>query len=175
MIIHLIRHSEAIDRSQDIPEEHRFLTHRGIKRFRRVAKSLKKLGVEPDVILTSPMIRAVQTADILAETLRHKGDLLVASQLAERLGPQQLDELLNSYPQAREIALVGHEPDLGALAQTMLAAQAGCALGKGAVVSFKRAAGDQGEALFIQLVTGGGRVFTSRSKALERLQRETTK
>lgn len=173
MIIHLIRHAEAVDRSQDIPEEHRFLTPRGIKRFRKVARSLKKLGLEPDVILTSPMIRAVQTADILSETLRHKGDLLVVPQLAARFGPEQLDELLNSYPQAREIVLIGHEPDLGALTQNMLEAQASCALCKGGGASFKRSAG--GEALFIQLVTGGGRIFTSRSKALERLQRETTK
>lgn len=173
MIIHLIRHAEAIDRSQDIPEEHRFLTPRGIKRFRKVAGSLKKLGLEPDVILTSPMIRAVQTADILSETLRHRGDLLVVSQLAARCGPEQLDELLNRYPQAREIALVGHEPDFGALSQSMLEVEDNCALSKGGVVSFKKSAG--GKALFRQLVTGGGRIFTSRSKALERLQRETNK
>jgi phosphohistidine phosphatase len=172
MIIHVVRHAEAIERSQGISEDHRYLTTRGRKRFRKVALSLKKLGIKPDVIVTSPLVRAVQTADILAETLRHKGELRVSALLAPGFRPESIDELLESYPQAEEIALVGHEPDLGALAQTLFVAEAGCTLKKGATVSFKRTAGDQGAADFIQLVTGGGRVITSRSKALERLQTE---
>jgi phosphohistidine phosphatase len=163
-----------VERSPEIPEEHRFLTRRGRKRFRKVADSLRKSGVEPDVILTSPLIRAVQTAEILAEALRHKGELQVASLLAPGFRPQSLDEILDGYPQVDEIALVGHEPDLGALAQVLLAAEAPCSLKKGAVVSFKRNAGDQGKADFIQLVTGGGRIITSRGKALESLQNENT-
>ena len=174
MIIHIVRHAEAIERSAEIPDEHRFLTRRGISRFRKVAKSLKKLGIKPDVIITSPLVRAVQSADILAETLRHKGELQVAALLAPGFRPESLDELLSHYPQAREIALVGHEPDLGALAQALLAAQGACTIKKGAVLSVKKPAADQGatKLQFIQLVTGGGTIITSRSKALKRLQME---
>jgi phosphohistidine phosphatase len=169
MIIHLVRHAEAIEHSPDIPEEHRYLTSRGRNRFRKVASSIKKLGIKPDLILTSPLIRSVQTAEILAQRLKHKGDLLVSALLAPGFGPQKLDELLQQYPLAREIALVGHEPDLGGVAQTLLGVDAACTLKKGAMISFKRAAGQEGGADFILLVDGGGKIVTSRSKALDRL------
>jgi phosphohistidine phosphatase len=175
MIIHVVRHAEAIERSLDLPEDHRFLTRRGRKRFRKIAGSLKKLGIEPDLILTSPLIRSVQTADILAEKLRFKGELKVASLLSPGFRPESLDELLDGYPQAGEVALVGHEPDLGSLAQALLATEESCTLKKGAVISFKRTAGDHGKAEFIQYVTGGGRIITSLSKTLDRLQAENTR
>jgi phosphohistidine phosphatase len=175
MIIHLVRHAEAVDRSPDIPEEHRFLTRRGRKRFRKVAGSIKKSPISPDLILTSPLVRAVQTAEILAEYLRFKGELQIAAQLAGGFQPQSLDQLLDSFPQVKEIALVGHEPDLGLLAQALLATDVACTLKKGGVVSFERAAGDQGKAEFIRLVTGKGKIVTSRGKALQRLQAENIK
>jgi phosphohistidine phosphatase len=169
MIIHLVRHAEAVERSKEIPEEHRYLTRRGRKSFRKVASSIKKLGINPDLILTSPLIRAVQTAEILAQRLKHKRDLLVSPLLAPGFGPETLEELLKQYPLAQEIALVGHEPDLGGVAQTLLGVDAACTLEKGAMISFKRAAGEEDGADFIQLVTGGGKIVTSRSKALDRL------
>jgi phosphohistidine phosphatase len=169
MIIHLVRHAEAIERSMDVLEDHRFLTRRGRKRFRKVTKSLKKLGLDPDVILTSPMIRAVQTAEILAEGLRHDGELQVAPTLGHGFRPKALDQLLGSYPQAKEIALVGHEPEFGMLAKTLLKSETDCTMSKGAVLSLKRSDTAHGDVEFVQLVTGGGKIITSRSKALDRL------
>lgn len=174
MIIHVVRHAEAIERTREVPEEHRYLTPRGRKRFRKVAKGLDKLGTDLDVILTSPMIRAVQTADILAERLRYDGDLQVAALLGPGFRPESLGELLGSHTQAKEIAIVGHEPDLGALAQALFSTQGACTLPKGAVVSFKIAAAGQGEAQFLQMVTGGANIITSRKKALARLEAENT-
>jgi phosphohistidine phosphatase len=170
MIIHLVRHAEAIERSPEIPEEHRFLTRRGRKRFRKIANTVKKAGMNPDLILTSPLIRAVQTAEILAEKLRHKGELQVAQLLAPGFRPEALDELLDAYPEAGEVALVGHEPDVGSLVQALLAVEESCELKKGAIVSFKRSAGSREGAQFIQLVSGGGKIITSSKKALQRLQ-----
>jgi phosphohistidine phosphatase len=175
MIIHVVRHAEAVERSQDIPEDHRFLTRRGRKRFRKIAGSMKKLGTEPDLILTSPLIRAVQTADILAETLRFKRELKIVALLSPGFQPSALDQLLDDYPQANEIALVGHEPDLGALAQALLATEESCTLKKGAVISFKRTAGAQGKAEFLHYVTGGGKIISSLKKTVEHLQAENTK
>ena len=175
MIIHLVRHAEAIERSPDISEEHRFLTRRGRNRFRIIAKNMKKLGTKLDLILTSPLVRSVQTADILAERVRCQGDLLVEGLLAPGFRPESLDRLLDGYPQAKAIALVGHEPDLGILTQTLLGTDIACTLKKGAVVSFKRTPGGRFKADFIQLVTGGGKIITSRSKALQRLQAENIK
>lgn len=170
MIIHLVRHAEAIERTPEVPEEHRYLTRRGRRRFRKAAKSLATLGIEPDVILTSPLIRSVQTADILAEKLRFKGELVVAAALAPGFRPEGLDELLKLHPQATEVALVGHEPDLGLVTQSLLGDEASLALPKGATVSFKKSASGTGEPQFLQLVTGAGRIVTSCSKALDRLR-----
>lgn len=172
MIIHIVRHAEAVDRTTEIPEEHRFLTRRGRRRFRKAAKSLAGLKIEPDLILTSPLVRAVQTADILAEALEYEHELAVSALLAPGFRPQALDQLLKPYSQAKEIALVGHEPDMGLLAQALLAAHDPCALPKGGTVSLKRAADGHGYAVFMQLVTGDGKIITSRSKALDHLQLE---
>ena len=68
--IHLVRHAEAAERFGDTPDEHRSLTSRGRRRFRRVAAALGKLGTDPETIFTSPKVRAVQTAEILAAPLQ---------------------------------------------------------------------------------------------------------
>jgi len=168
MIIHLIRHAEAVERTAELPDEHRFLTPRGRKRFRRVASSLKKSGIDPDIILTSPLIRAVQTAEILAQTLKFKGDLVVTPLLAHGFQTEELEKLKQGFPRAKELVLVGHEPELGAVTSTLLAAKTSCTLPKGAAVSFKMPPDTQ-ESGFRQLVEGNGEIITSRGKALKRL------
>ena len=168
MIIHIVRHAEAVERTPQVQEEHRYLTPRGRRRFRKAAKSLATLGIDPDVILTSPLIRAVQTADILAEKLRYKRELVALPQLVG-IRPDALEDLLKRYPQAAEVALVGHEPDLGLVTKALLGEGDTLALPKGGTVSFKRASGTP-DWLFLQLVTGAGRIVTSRGKAIDRLR-----
>ena len=77
----VVRHAAAVERSSDISEETRFLTPEGRVFFRKTARTMLKNGVEPGLILTSPLLRAVQTADILAETLAYSGPLLVRNEL----------------------------------------------------------------------------------------------
>jgi phosphohistidine phosphatase len=167
MIIHIVRHAEAVERSQELPEEHRYLTRRGRNRFRNVASSLRKSGIKPEVILTSPLIRAVQTAEILAQALKFKGELQVSAQLAHGFQQEDFLELLLGYPQAREIAMVGHEPELGELVSELLATDSGCTLNKGATVSLR--IDTHGMAEFRQLTDGDGKVIKARGKALKRL------
>ena len=82
MKLHIIRHAQAIERSADLPDEQRSLTCRGRQRFRQVAASLKKMAITPDYILASPLVRAVQTAEILSETIRFNGELQISAELA---------------------------------------------------------------------------------------------
>lgn len=168
MVIHLVRHAEAIERTPEVPEDHRFLTARGRVRFRKIALSLKKSEINPDLILTSPLIRAVQTAEILAQTLKFKKELSITPLLAHGFGIEALKELLGQYPKAREVALVGHEPELGMVSRLLLAVEQPCTLEKGATISFKLKP-DGAPAGFRQLVDGGAKVVTARSKALKRL------
>jgi len=168
MIIHLVRHAEAIERSPEILEEHRYLTTRGRTRFRKIAAQLKKDGIAPDLILSSPLIRAVQTAEILAQAIKFKKELLLTPLLAHGFTKKKLDELLGQYPKAREIALVGHEPELGEVARALLEVKQPCALEKGATISFKLK-GPGTPADFRRLVDGGAKSTKARGKALKRL------
>ncbi|HRI53413.1 MAG TPA: histidine phosphatase family protein, partial [Pseudomonadota bacterium] len=62
MKVYLIRHGHAVDESGTISDEQRYLTKKGRKTVREVGRVLKEAGVELDAVLTSPLVRAVQTA-----------------------------------------------------------------------------------------------------------------
>ena len=110
----------------------------------------------------------MQTAEILAQVLKFKGDLVVTALLAHGFQPEELDELMQGFPQAKEIALVGHEPELGALVGSLIAADCSCTLQKGATITLKKKLGKEG-AGFKQLVDGGAKITGSRGRALKRL------
>src|ERR1700682_4554613 len=71
MILYLVRHGIAIDRAdpKSPPEAERPLTAKGVQKTRLAALGLKALGAKPDVVITSPYVRAAQTAEIFAEAL----------------------------------------------------------------------------------------------------------
>ncbi|UFS70517.1 histidine phosphatase family protein [Geomonas sp. RF6] len=168
MKIHLIRHAEAVDRSSEIEEDHRYLTPKGRSRFREVASTLKKSDMAPKLIVTSPLVRAVQTADILAEELDYEGELVLSSEVGPGFSPTRLRKLLDRYHEASEIAFVGHEPDLGGVTGRLLDI-GHCSLTKGMAITVK-ISGD-GSAQFVQMVTGGGKLVKSRDQAVSRLSK----
>lgn len=171
MILHLIRHAQAVERSREITEEHRWLSGRGRKRFRQVAAALRKLAIEPEAILTSPKIRAVQTADILAEALRFAGEVQLVPAIAAGFDGLALRQLLVSRPAAAELVVIGHEPDCGLLVTALLRLDTPCLLSKGSVVTLEVTVTNSGlAARLLRVITGGGRVIDSKGKALERLQ-----
>ena len=171
MIIHLIRHAQAVERQPDIQEDHRYLTCRGRKRFRKVAAALNKLGINPETIITSPKIRAVQTAEILAETLRFAGEMPVVPALGNDFSVSSFQDLLAAHSSAKELVLVGHEPDFGMLVGELLQLEGDCALSKGCTVTLAVTVTKSGIAAQLQsLVTGGGTVIRAINEAVERLQ-----
>ncbi|GFO55094.1 phosphohistidine phosphatase [Geomonas sp. Red276] len=170
MIIHVVRHAEAVERSPQVCEEHRYLTTRGRERFRDAAKTFKKSGFQPDVILTSPLVRAVQTADILAEALHFAGDCEIASLLAPGFRLSLLEKCLAAHREAKEVVLVGHEPDVGMLVHDLLEVHGPCSLKKGAIVSLEVDGFRPGEATLLQMISGGGKTIDSRDDVLARLQ-----
>jgi phosphohistidine phosphatase len=94
-------------------------------------------GVEPGLILTSPLLRAVQTADILAETLSYNGPFVVRDELRPGFNKQALDKLLDDYRSVDELVLVGHEPDLSTLVAFLISRPVGFNFKKGAAVKLK--------------------------------------
>lgn len=132
-----VRHAAAIERSVEITEEERYLTSEGRVFFRKTAQTMLKNGIEPSLILTSPLIRAVQTADILAETLSFIGPLVVSGALAPGFDLPALQKLYDDYRSANELVLVGHEPDFSCLIASLLDLPSGFNFKKGAAISLK--------------------------------------
>ncbi len=111
MILYFVRHGLAEDRAAwDSADDHlRPLTKAGIDKMRASARTMRKLGVAPDVILTSPLTRARQTADLVAEELKVK--VVEYAGLAPGFNQHNLPDLVAAYTNAGALLLVGHEPD----------------------------------------------------------------
>lgn len=137
MNLFLVRHAAAVERTSGVPEEWRYLTPEGRAFFRKTAKTVLKKGIEPNLIITSPLLRAVQTADILAETISHIGPLIVADELAPGFDMAALERLLDAYRSVDELVLVGHEPDLSRIIAALLSIEGGFNFKKGGVVKLK--------------------------------------
>jgi phosphohistidine phosphatase len=135
MKLYVIRHAIAIERGGGIADEDRYLTPRGRESFRLNAKAFAKKGIIPDCIVTSPLVRCVQTADILVEALVFSGELKVARDLAPGFDLQGLFKIIASCAGAQKIAIIGHEPDLGILVEALLKLKGSFSLKKGMVVA----------------------------------------
>jgi phosphohistidine phosphatase len=137
MKLYLVRHAEAIERSGTTPDASRHLTAKGRTAFREIARKVRKAGAAPDLIFTSPLLRAVQTAEILSERLKYRGDIVVARELSPGFDHRALRFLLARAGDPQEAAFVGHEPDLGILSAILLSVAGGFPLRKGAVVALE--------------------------------------
>ena len=137
MKLYFIRHAEAIERSGTTPDASRYLTTKGRLAFRKIARRVRKAGIAPSVIFTSPLLRAVQTAEILAERLKYEGPVVVAKELSHGFDLQALRSLLMDAGAPEEAAFVGHEPDLGLLAATLMTVPEGFPLRKGSVLALE--------------------------------------
>jgi phosphohistidine phosphatase len=118
MELYLIRHAiaEQIGQGNQFSDEKRALTEQGRARMREAAKGLRKLGVELDLLLTSPLGRAIETAEIVATALGiAKKQVHQTANLAPGVPVDPLFAELKSYTGLESVALVGHQPDLGNL------------------------------------------------------------
>jgi len=112
MNLYLMRHGIAVAADQPGMESdsERPLTPKGVKRMRRAARGLRRLGISFDTILTSPLVRARQTAEIVAETLGLKGQLQEISELAPEGSVDRLILGLTRFHDREHLLLVGHNP-----------------------------------------------------------------
>lgn len=119
----LLRHGIAVEPgAPGYPRDsERPLTPEGRRKTRQIARALAQLKLRPEVILTSPYVRAHQTAEIVAVTLRRKKQLHVCAPLAGGGDPKQLIATINQqHGNAESVMLVGHEPDLSQLASWLV-------------------------------------------------------
>ncbi len=114
MNLYIVRHAIAVDRetSSDEDDSQRPLTDTGSKKMQKIAKGLRQLNVDFDVILSSPYVRARDTAEILANEFKLKDKLAFSENLVP---PGDFDQLIieiNEKYNVNSLALVGHEPML---------------------------------------------------------------
>ena len=122
MKVYLIRHGIAVERGRSADDEQRPLTTKGKTKTARVARRLSSAGLKFTSILTSPLVRAAQTAEILqqaglSQTIQTHDFLKPNGAIVAWLEWLQTEQL--QHPQA-QIALVGHQPDLGNWVEMLL-------------------------------------------------------
>ncbi len=122
MKIYLVRHGIAAERlgGAVLNDSQRPLTDEGKAETRQVAQGLKRLGAEPTLLVASPLVRARQTAEIFADVLTAKEEIKICDALAPGGSSSNLYKFLRQLNLAEEIALFGHEPDIGRLTATLL-------------------------------------------------------
>lgn len=108
MLTYFLRHGEADWPDWKKSDDERPLTEKGRKEMHEVGAFLTNLSVKPDVVLTSPLPRASQTAEIAARYLDSK--CVEDELLAPRFGRSELKKLLKKHC-CESVMLVGHEPD----------------------------------------------------------------
>ncbi len=122
-------------RGPNYPDDReRPLTSEGVARFKRVVEGLKDFDVKLELVLSSPLVRANHTAQLLVAGIGGKPRL----DTLEALSPggrqiQVLEAITKASKRAKQIAIVGHEPDLGELAARLLRSRGTIEFKKGAV------------------------------------------
>ena len=114
MKIYLIRHSNAVDPGYE-DDSSRPLTENGRDKMKKIASALKELSLKPDLIVSSPYIRARQTAEILAKVLKYKQELTFSDALIPMGNADNIIGEINEKYSVDELVLVSHEPCLSIL------------------------------------------------------------
>jgi phosphohistidine phosphatase len=123
MQLYIVRHGIAIDREDPKcpPDPQRYLTEEGVEKTKQVAKGLAALGVTADLLLSSPYVRAAQTAEIFAAALEYpKQKIRRTDLLLPGAEPSLLFRELAKDRQASSVFLFGHAPQLDDVVATAL-------------------------------------------------------
>ena len=110
MEIYLLRHGIAEDRSATGRDADRRLTEEGRAKLRRVLERAHQAGVRPSLILSSPLRRALETAEIAAHELGYEGKIVRVAALTPESSPQQVWEAIRERRDEAAVLLAGHEP-----------------------------------------------------------------
>ena len=133
MELYLLRHGIAEDALPGRRDTDRELTAEGRRKLRDLLKVVKAAGVVPTAILTSPLVRARDSAEIAAKALQFEGTIQQSNALIPNAHPMELWEEVRMHRSEEQLLLVGHEPLFSAAAATLLNAN-------GMRVDFKKGA-----------------------------------
>jgi phosphohistidine phosphatase len=112
MQLYFLRHGEAgAQEHWKGKDAERPLSKEGASRMEKEAEAIARLQLTLDAILTSPLLRALQTAQIVAKKMRLEEAIVVEERLAPGFGAAELQRIIAEYRPMRGLLLVGHEPD----------------------------------------------------------------
>lgn len=110
MEVYLLRHGIAEDRSATGRDFDRRLTDEGKEKLRKVLKRAAKDGVEISLILSSPLVRAMETAQIAADELKYNSEIVRTDGLTPDSSPQDVWKEIRAHRDEPAVLLAGHEP-----------------------------------------------------------------
>ena len=132
--LYLIRHAVAEERGDAWPDDSkRPLSEDGMERLQRSARGLVRLDLWIDLVLTSPLVRARQTADIVASAFDPRPSIVTIESLAPEGSYASLVADLEKHARKTRVALVGHEPGIGELGARLIGSRHSFEFKKGAV------------------------------------------
>jgi phosphohistidine phosphatase len=121
MQLFILRHAVAIPRdTRGYPTDDRPLSEEGIAKFIKCAKAINILTGRFDIIISSPLVRALHTAKILAEHTSFTKDIIVTEYLLPGSPQRIFFKFLKQFNKAEKICITGHEPMLGFLASKFI-------------------------------------------------------
>jgi len=121
MNIYLIRHAAAVEIDKEIAEDSfRYLSPAGRSNSFEIAKKLKENRVHFDIIFSSPLVRALQTAEIFANVLHHKGEFKTAVELIGGASFNCFQQMIKRNSHHKGIACFGHSPDVNHFATGLI-------------------------------------------------------
>jgi phosphohistidine phosphatase len=132
--LYLIRHAIAEERGEAWPDDaKRPLSDDGMVRMRKSVRGLARLDVTIDVILTSPLVRTRQTAEIVAAGLDSRPPIVAVESLAPDGSQSAIFADLEKNARKTRIGIVGHEPGIGELAARLIGSRHAIEFKKGAI------------------------------------------
>lgn len=126
MNLYILRHGEAEDQAETGGDGARRLTARGRERLRASAAGMRSSGLKFDGILTSPLVRAAETADIVAAAYANDPSPQVLPALDGQVLPADAVAALTPFAHFSDLLLVGHEPQLSGIVSVLLSGSPDC-------------------------------------------------
>ncbi|MGD0125332.1 MAG: phosphohistidine phosphatase SixA [Terriglobia bacterium] len=122
--LYIMRHGLAVARGSVgfADDARRPLLPEGKEKMGEIAEGLKRVGVELDWVVSSPLVRAVETARIIAESLASSAAVDVCDAMRPGGSPEEVIAFLAKRPGRTRVLVVGHEPDLSELAARLIGA-----------------------------------------------------
>ena len=136
MRLYLVRHATAVPPgTPGFPDDTlRPLTDAGRAEARRAAQALRRMKIKLDLIVTSPYLRAAQTAEVLARGLGFTKVVRQMEALRDDIDPRETSQALRTFDGYEKVAFVGHEPHLSAWVAELVSTQGmQCVMKKGGI------------------------------------------